>query len=108
MDINKQEIFIIGVLFAVALAGALYSSDGDLLIKSEQAALTQTKVGLAQAVYTAEQYVNGKASKAEIKDDSGTLVYDVEVIHGNTAKDVKVDIKTGRVLGAPADKVFLP
>lgn len=105
---NKQEIFIIGILFAVALTGAIYSNEDSLLINIEKLALTQTKIDLTQAVHTAEQHANGKAAKAEIKDAGGTLIYDIEVIHDNKAEDVKVDVKTGKVLDTPEDKDLLP
>lgn len=105
---NKQEIFIIGILFAVALTGAIYSNEDSFLIQNEKMALTQTNIDLTQAVHTAEQHANGKAAKAEIEDADGTLIYDVEVIHDNKAEDVKVDVKTGRVLGASEDNVLLP
>lgn len=114
MSMNKQEVFIIGVLCAIALAGALYSNDGSVVINdnisSEKAALAHAKIGLAQAIYTAERQVQGKASKGQLEDVNGTVVYNVEVIHGNKAEDVKVDVKTGKVLDVRAHthKIVFP
>ena len=115
MSMNKQEVFIIGVLCAIALAGVLYSNDSTVVamnddISSEKTALAHAKVGLAQAISIAERQVQGKASKAQLENVNGTVVYDVEVIHGNKVEDVKVDGKTGKVLDVRAHthKIVFP
>jgi hypothetical protein len=49
-------------------------------------------------------HVNGKATKAELEDENGKLVYGVEVLAGGNATDVKVDINSAQVLSAQADR----
>lgn len=52
----------------------------------------------------AEQHTRGKAVQAELEDENGKLVYEVEVMKGATAMDVKIDATTGAVLSAKDDE----
>lgn len=105
---NRQEFWIIGIIFVVALVGATYSSDGNWFINNEKMALAKTKIDLTQAVYVAEQHANGKATRAEIEDTNGVPVYDVEILHGNKAENIRVDARTGKILDAQGDNTLLP
>jgi uncharacterized membrane protein YkoI len=64
----------------------------------QDAAPTGTPAITAQAAQkTAEAYLNaGTATKVELDDEDGKLVYSVEFANGT---DVKVDAMTGSVLG---------
>lgn len=101
---RKKHAIIAGVLTAAALATtAVYADRREGGEGNEAAALAQAKVSLVQAITAAEQHVNGKAARAELEDENGKLVYEVEVLAGNTFTDVKVDIATGQVMSAQAD-----
>jgi uncharacterized membrane protein YkoI len=65
----------------------------------QDAAPTGTPAITAEAAQkTAEAYLNaGTATKVELDDENGQLVYSVEFANGT---DVKVDAMTGSVLGA--------
>lgn len=69
----------------------------------DYAALTAAKVTLTQAITAAEQHVQGRAIKAELDNENGKLVYEVEVVKQNMATDVKVDSADGRIVSAKAD-----
>jgi uncharacterized membrane protein YkoI len=89
-----------GALSATALTGAYAakSSENDAL------AIGTAKIGLAQAVSTAEAHVGGKAARAEYERHKGQWVFDVEVVKGQTVMDVAVDASSGKVLSAVEDK----
>ncbi len=64
----------------------------------------QAMISLTQAIAAAEGHVQGKAVRAEMEDENGTLVYGVEVTNGTQTTDVKVDINSGKILSAQADQ----
>lgn len=69
----------------------------------DYAALSAAKITLTQAITAAEQHVQGRAIKAELENENGKLVYEVEVVKQNMATDVKVDSADGRIVSAKAD-----
>ena len=95
---------VIGALAAGALAVSLArAADGMNEEQREAQGLAQAKVSLAQAVQAAEQHVGGKAASARLEHEQGGYFYEVEVLHGDKATDVKVDAADGKVIGAKAD-----
>lgn len=72
--------------------------------KDEAAALTHAKVSLIQAVSAAEQDVQGKAVRAELEEEHGEWIYEVEVVNGNGVTNMKVDSLDGKVLSRKADR----
>jgi uncharacterized membrane protein YkoI len=102
---TKSKLAIIGVLTVVALAAsAVYAGKNKSEDEIDAATLAKADVTLYQAITAAEQHTQGKAVQAEIEDKNGKLVYEVEVMKGATAMDVKVDATTGAVLSAKPDK----
>ncbi|MDD4963005.1 MAG: PepSY domain-containing protein [Gallionella sp.] len=83
---------------AIATAYAAISPENDAL------AIASAKVGLTQAVTSAEQYIGGKAARAEYEQHKGQWVFDVEVVKGGQVMDVKVDAASGKVISAAEDK----
>ena len=89
---------------AIAAAGTVaYAAQGSM--ENDAMAITKAKIPLAQAVTTAEQHANGKASRAEFEHSkrSGWL-YEVEVVSGSKVFDVKVDANQGTVIAATEDR----
>ncbi len=72
--------------------------------ENDAALLSQTKISLTQAIAAAEEHSQGKAVRAELENENGTLVYGVEVTSGKQTTDVKVDINNGKILSAQADQ----
>lgn len=103
----KSKIAIPALLVAagIATAGGLAfakpaGADNDAI-----ADLAKAKITLAQAVGAAEAQAGGKATKAELDGERGTVVFDVEVVTpDNKVIDVKVDATDGKVLSSKLDQ----
>ena len=50
------------------------------------------------------EHAGGRASRAELENENGRLVYDVEVADNTKTTDVKVDAADGSVVSAQADR----
>ena len=88
---------------AIAAAGTVaYAAQGGM--EDDAIAITKAKISLAQAVTTAEQHANGRASRAEYENSKSGWVYDVEVVSGAKVFDVKVDADKGTVISSAEDK----
>ncbi|WP_369212622.1 PepSY domain-containing protein [Streptomyces flavofungini] len=62
------------------------------------------KVTAADAIKAALARTSGTAVSAELDDEDGGLVWDVDVLKGSTWHTVEVDPGTGKVLGSWTDK----
>ena len=103
----NRTILIAALIMAagVATAGGLaYAQQSGVARTDAEADLAKAKVSLVQAVATAEQHAGGKASRAELQNENGRLVYGVEVTDAAKTTDIKVDAKDGRILSAQADQ----
>lgn len=96
---KRHYIFALAALSATAIGTAFAARP----MENDAMAIANAKIPLAQAVTTAEQHVNGKASKAEYEKTKAGWAYDVEVVSGNKVFDVKVDADKGAVIGSTED-----
>ncbi len=102
---SKKTLFFGTLAASTIVASSLVYASRDVNEEhNDAAALAQAKISLTQAIAAAEQKVSGKAVRAELEDENGTLVYGVEVVNGAKSTDVKVDIATGGILSAQADQ----
>jgi uncharacterized membrane protein YkoI len=104
---NKKSL-LFGVIAVTTLGASLaFAGENNANERQENDAtlLSKTTISLTQAITAAEGHVHGKAMRAELEDENGTLVYGVEVASGNQTTDVKVDVNNGKILSAQADKV---
>ena len=101
---NKKALLFGAIAAGILASSLVYASRGENGEQHEAAALAQAKISLSQAISAAEQHVQGKAMRAELEDENGTLVYGVEVLNGSNTTDVKVDINNGKILSAQADQ----
>jgi uncharacterized membrane protein YkoI len=62
------------------------------------AQVVRPKVTLAQAVATAERELGARAYDAEFDLDTGTMVYEIELVKNGRAMSAHVDATTGRVV----------
>jgi uncharacterized membrane protein YkoI len=97
---QKYNLLAFGILSAAAI-GTTYAA-----ISAENDALDvgSAKISLTQAVTAAEQHVGGKAARAEYERHNNRLVFDVEVVKGQTVMDVTVDPSSGKVISASEDQ----
>ncbi len=100
----KRKLFYLValVVLSASATGSAFAAD---VMENDALAIQTAKVGLSQAVITAEQHVAGRASRAEFERHNGQWVFDVEVVSGTKVMDVKVDPESGKVLTATEDKV---
>ena len=99
---NRYSKFSL-LVAAIAAAGTVaYAAQGGM--ENDALSITKAKIPLAQAVTTAEQHVNGRASRAEYENSKQGWVYDVEVVSGAKVFDVRVDADKGTVISSAEDK----
>ena len=66
--------------------------------------LAKAKIGLVQAVGTAEAQAGGKATKAELESERGAVVFNVEVVAADgKVFDFTVDAVDGKVVSSKQD-----
>ena len=86
-------------------AAMLYAATiGSAFAENDTSAIEDARIGMAQAVTTAEQLVGGKAVHAEYEHHKDRSTFDVEVIKDKKIMKVKVDPTTGKVLSSVEDK----
>lgn len=103
----KRNILIPALMMAAGVAtagGLVYAKQSGVTQNDAMADLANAKISLVQAVTTAELHAGGRASRAELENENGRLVYDVEVADAAQTMDVKVDATDGRVVSARADQ----
>lgn len=101
------------VTAVLATAGAMafaaktveYDAVRDVVLKTPLVqAITVTappaKFSLTQAIATAEQQFNGKATRAEYEKTKTGWTYDVEVINGTKVFDIRIDADKGTVISS--------
>ncbi|MFZ6845243.1 PepSY domain-containing protein [Undibacterium sp. RuTC16W] len=88
-------------LTTVSLGAFAYANKGT---ENDAIAVASAKVTMVQAVTTAEQHANGKASRVEYEQSKAGWVYDVEVVSGAKVFDVRVDAEKGSIISSVEDK----
>jgi uncharacterized membrane protein YkoI len=90
------------LVVAVAATGTVaYAAKGGM--EDDALAINKAKIPLTQAVTVAEQHAKGKASRAEYEHSKQGWVYDVEVVSGAKAFDVRIDADKGTVISSAED-----
>lgn len=102
----QRKIVIPALLMAagIATAGGLVYAQQASAQNDALTDLAKARISLVQAVTTAEQHAGGRASRAELQNDNGRLVYGVEVADNAKTTDVKVDATDGSVVSAQPDQ----
>jgi hypothetical protein len=65
--------------------------------------VSKATVTMSQAIATAEQQGGGKATRAQLENESGKLLYEVKVAGKDQVSEVKVDATDGKVLASGPD-----
>ena len=104
----KRKFMIPALIVAagVATAGGLaFAKQAGVMDNDAVVDLAKAKISLSQAIGTAEAQAAGKATKAELEGERGTVVFNVEVVTtDNKVFDVKVDANDGKVLSSKQDQ----
>lgn len=102
---RKNAISALLMAAGIATAGGLAYAKSAAGENDALADLAKAKITLTQAIGAAEAHSNGKATKAELEGERGTVVYDVEVVTADhKVFDVKVDAADGKVLSSKQDQ----
>jgi uncharacterized membrane protein YkoI len=110
----KMASIISGMVMAglIALGGTFASAQqanpaGSIQIKNEEEAgfAGMAKISMDSAINAALKEVQGKALKAELENENGSLVYGVEIAKtDHQLFDVKVDAGDGKILKVENDQ----
>jgi uncharacterized membrane protein YkoI len=91
--------------FYLTAAAVLYATViGSAYAENDASSIEDAKIGMAQAVTTAEQHVGGKAVHAEYEHHKDQSTFDVEVVKDKKIMKVKVDPTSGKVISSVEDK----
>ena len=99
----KRSTYL-ATLAAISTALAVGAAYAGVPENNDALSISNAKIGLAQAVSTAEQHVGGKASHADYERDHGKWVFDVEVVKQQSVVDVTIDPIDGKVITVRADQ----
>jgi uncharacterized membrane protein YkoI len=114
MPINRMESDMKrnAMISATLLAAGMATAGG--LVHAQQGAATQddavrdlakANISLVQAIVSAESQTGGKATRAELGDEHGSVAFEVEVVTSDgKVLDVRVDASNGTVLASKADE----
>lgn len=87
---------------AIFVSTAAFADDDD--VRELQRAAAASKITLTQAIETAEREVaGGKTLEIELKWTRGGPRYEVELLVGETWKEVRIDAVSGKVLSITED-----
>ncbi|ODV06666.1 MAG: hypothetical protein ABT20_12845 [Rubrivivax sp. SCN 70-15] len=91
---------VLGAGVGVTLAARAAGGENDAV-----ATLAQARINLVQAVDIALAQTAGRATRAELGDENGHAIYEIEVVAANNQVfDMKVDAVAGKVLSSQIDK----
>jgi uncharacterized membrane protein YkoI len=97
---SKFYLTSAAVLYAIVIS----SAHAEKSVENDALTIEEAKIGLAQAVTTAEQYVGGKAVHAEFEHHKKQSTFDVEVVKDKKVMKVKVDSTSGKVISSVEDE----
>ena len=102
---RKSTIAALILAAGAATTGGLACAMISMAEDDASADLAKARITLTQAVGAAEAHASGKATKAELEGERGTLIFLVEVVTAdNKVFDVKVDATDGKVLSSQQDQ----
>ncbi len=99
---KRNTIFL--ALVAISTAFSVGTANAGTSNKNDGLAISNAKVGLVQAIKTAEQHVAGNATHADLEHEHGKWVYEVEVVALQSIMDVTIDSVDGKVISVREDK----
>ena len=101
---QKKHIVAIAVaaLLATGVAGGVAFASADNEGEIDAATLARAKIGLSQAIATAEQQTGGRAISADLRAEQGLPRIEVETTGPQGAKTVVVDAQSGQVAATRA------
>jgi hypothetical protein len=103
MIMKKTPIIVTALLIGVTLAGAGFVAVAKD-VENDALAARDLKVSIEQAVQIALSKVPGTLVKAEVDNEKGQLIWEIEVLDvKQQSVDFEIDAKTGAVIKQQAD-----
>lgn len=101
---NGMKLRIARILAGALVAGLAAEMPFAKEAEVDAKVLARIHTTLGQAVLAAEKHLHGRAVRAELnKQKDGSWLYDVEVVRGAKAYDVRVDPALGTIISAVED-----
>lgn len=98
----KQKHYLLAFsMLALTTIGTVYARV--TTAENDALAIASANISITQAISTAEQYVGGKAARAEYETYKGLRLFDLEVVKDNQVVDVKIDATSGRIIASTED-----
>lgn len=102
---RKLSISALVMAAGIATAGGLAYAKTTSGENDAVTDLSKAKISLTQAIGAAESQSGGKATKAELEGERGSVRYQVEVVTpDNKVFDVQVDAADGKVMSSKQDQ----
>ena len=100
---NPKRALMVGTLVAFATGMTAASAAGRGEHDGAPIDVSKATVTMSQAIATAEQQAGGKATRAELENETGKLLYEIKVAGKDKVTEVKVDATDGKVVASGAD-----
>jgi uncharacterized membrane protein YkoI len=100
---NPKRALIVGTLLAFATGMTAASAAGRGEHDGAPVDVSKATVTMSQAIATAEQQAGGKATRAKLENETGKLLYEIQVAGKDKSTEVKVDAQDGKVLATGAE-----
>ncbi|MEI6066457.1 MAG: PepSY domain-containing protein [Methylococcaceae bacterium] len=105
---NKQQKTILTAFFTIAILSITVTNDAQANESKEKETqelklFKTAKISLIDAIKAAEQKTGGKTMEAEVKYESETIQFEIDVLKDGKIHEVIVDGKTGNVLKVSLD-----
>ena len=97
MQMKRLLPIALAALVATGAAGSLAFAQERRGAGNDAALLASPKVTLQQAIATAEQQAGGRAVSADIEQERGATLIEVEVVGPQGMRTVTVDAQSGQV-----------
>lgn len=96
---------IVGLAAGIFIAFHALAASSDEIEKpyTQFVQASQARITIGQAILIAESEVGGEAVEAELEDEDGRLVYDVDVNTDEGKMEVFVDPENGAILSVSPD-----
>lgn len=94
---------VLGGVLVLATAAALPAYAGQMKPVDDAKDLSKAHISMIKAISVAQKTTHGKATRAQLFDESGALIYMVETVHGKQVMNVDVRAADGRVLATRSE-----
>lgn len=94
-------MLLLATLFSVSCS-IVHSKENE----NDAKMLKEAKISLTESIKIAQKSISGDVIRAELEDDDGKLIWDIEVVSSMDKKvyDLEIDAKSGKILKSKLDE----